>query len=105
MPTFLAERYVARGDLAGFALDADRARRGAEEVSREGTSVRFLRSLFVPEEETCLYVYEAPSADAVREAARRATLRFDRVNAAIADTSVRPAIQAPERRLSGEEHR
>jgi hypothetical protein len=38
--------------------------------------VRFLRSVFVPEDETCFYLYEAASVDDVREAARRAALPF-----------------------------
>ncbi len=40
--------------------------------------MRFVRSVFVPEDEACFYLYEAPSAEAVREAARRAALPFAR---------------------------
>jgi hypothetical protein len=50
------------------------AREASEQLTREGTAVRFVRSVFVPEDETCFYLYEAPSTDAVREAARRASL-------------------------------
>jgi hypothetical protein len=36
--------------------------------------VRFVRAVFVPEDDTCLYVYEAVSADDVRKAVSRAEL-------------------------------
>jgi hypothetical protein len=49
-----------------------RARTAAEAMRREGTPVRFLRSIFVPETDTCFLLYEAPTAGAVREAAGRA---------------------------------
>ena len=57
----------------------DRARRATEDLRGEGTLVRLVRSVFVPEDETCLYLYEAGSAEAVREAARRAELPAERV--------------------------
>lgn len=50
------------------------ARRAAEELRSEGTQVRFLRSVFVPEDETCFYLYEASSVDDVQKAVRRAAL-------------------------------
>jgi hypothetical protein len=53
-------------------------------MTREGTDVRFLRSIFVPEDETCFYLFEATSADTVREAAARAGLAFGRVAEAVA---------------------
>ena len=56
-----------------------RARAACEELSRHGTRVRFLRSIFVPEDETCFHLYEAVSADAVRQAARHAGLDYARV--------------------------
>jgi hypothetical protein len=51
-----------------------RARAASEQLSREGRQVRFVRSVFVPEDETCFYVYEAIRVENVREAARRAAL-------------------------------
>ncbi len=49
--------------------------------------MRYVRSIFVPDEETCFFLYEAPSADAVREIARRSALRFDRVSEIAASPS------------------
>ena len=51
----------------------------AAELSVEGTSVRYVRSIFVPKDETCFLLYEAGSADDVREAASRAGVPFEHV--------------------------
>ena len=83
MPEFLVELYVSRADTAAVERRAARARLAAEELSREGTPVRYLRSLFVPEDETCFFLYEAARAEDVEEAARRASLRFDHVALAV----------------------
>jgi hypothetical protein len=45
--------------------------------------MRYLSSIFLREDETCFYLFEAASADDVAEAARRATLRFERVAEAV----------------------
>jgi hypothetical protein len=89
MPEFLVELYVSRTDVAGVERGAQRARLAAEQVTRAGTPVRYLRSMFVPGDETCLLLYEAVSADAVRTAARRAALPFDRVAEVVAESSPR----------------
>jgi hypothetical protein len=47
-----------------------------------GTTVRFLRSIFVPEDDACLYLYQATSTAAVREAAKRAGVVFSRIHVA-----------------------
>jgi hypothetical protein len=39
-------------------------------------------AIFVPEDETCFFLYEAASADAVREVVHRAALSFERVSEA-----------------------
>lgn len=83
VPEFLAEIYVARSDEDAVTLEADRARRAAEALAREGVPVQHLRAIFVPEDETCLFLYEADSAETVREAARRAELAFERVVEAV----------------------
>ena len=83
MAEFLLEFYVARTDSAAVARGEERARVAAEELNREGTPIRFLRSIFVPEDETCFYLYEAASAETVRELAGRAALPVDRLSEAV----------------------
>jgi hypothetical protein len=58
---------------------AERARRAAEELTREGTAVRWVRSVYLPEEDTCLLVFEAPTPEAVERASRRAGLTHVRI--------------------------
>lgn len=84
MAEFLVELYVPRDDGAAVESAAEHARLAAEESTREGTPVRYVRSIFVPEDETCFFLYEAAKADDVIEAARRASLRFERVTEALA---------------------
>ena len=83
MAEFLLECYVSRTDGASVERGGARARIAAEELTREGTAIRLLRSIFVPEDETCFYLYEAETVEAVREAARRAALPFERIAEAI----------------------
>lgn len=83
MAQFLVELYVARGDGTAVERGANSARRAAEQLTHEGRPVRHLRSIFVPEDETCFHLYEAASASVVQEAARRAELPFDRLAEAV----------------------
>jgi hypothetical protein len=53
--------------------------------------------MFVLEEETCFYLYEAASAEDVREAARRAELPSDCVVEAISE----PSLTGDERSSDG----
>ncbi len=52
------------------------AREASLQLTEEGRPIRFVRAVFVPEDETCIHVYEAACANDVREAARRARLPF-----------------------------
>jgi Protein of unknown function (DUF4242) len=61
----------------------ERARSVSAELRAEGIEVRLVRSVFVPEDESCFYLFRAASADAVLEAARRAGLRVDRLLEAV----------------------
>jgi Protein of unknown function (DUF4242) len=88
---YLVETYTPRTDEAAIRHAAGRARIAAEQLTRDGNPVRLLHSIFVPEDETCLYLYEAASADAVHEAARRAGLPFERVAEAIAEPNAERA--------------
>jgi hypothetical protein len=72
--------YVVELELtAGDATAVERARGAAEQLTREGTPVRWVRSVYVPEEDTCLLVFEAPTAEAVDRAGRRAGLTYERI--------------------------
>ena len=62
---------------------AAKARQATDELRREGADVRFLRSIFVPEDDACFFLYEGSSAEAVRAAAARAMLGVRRVDAAL----------------------
>jgi len=75
MQQFLVELYVARANCGAAAAEAERLSRAAA----DGRPVRVLRCIVVPEDETCLLLVEADSAESVREAARRAPLSVDRL--------------------------
>ncbi len=79
MAEFLLELYISRTDDLAVVRGAVEARVAAEALTREGTPIRYVRSIFVPEDETCFYLYEAASVEAVREAAHRAGLAFERI--------------------------
>lgn len=79
MPEFLLELYVSQSDASTVESSARSARRAAKELTDEGRPVEYVRSIFVPVEETCFLLYEARSAEDVREAARRAHIPFDHV--------------------------
>ena len=82
MTEFLVEVYLSRGTTPDAS--AARARRAADELRGEGTPVFYLSSIFVPEDETCFFLYRADTSEAVHEAARRASLTFERVSEAVA---------------------
>ena len=52
-------------------------------AATEGEPVRFLRSIFVPEDDACFLLYEGPSAQSVKAAALRATLGVKCIQAAL----------------------
>ena len=79
MPSYLVETYLARGDAGGRTARERRARAVAEELTREGTRVRFDRSIHVPEDEICFFIFDAPSSREATLAAERATLEPVRV--------------------------
>ena len=73
------ELYVSRLGSDALADVAVRARAAAEELSREGADVSYVRSIYVAEDETCFHVYDAADAEVVAEVSRRAGAAFTRV--------------------------
>ncbi len=78
--TYLIEHY--RPDLDEEELErfAQRARRAVRTLEREGKPLRFVRSLIVPGDESCLSVVEAASEQLVNEAYTRAGIPFERIS-------------------------
>jgi hypothetical protein len=90
MPEFMVEVYVSRADALTAASPTRDVSRVAAQITREGRPVRLVRSILVPEDETCLYLFRAHTGDAVRETATRAGLRFEHVAEVTADGRRRP---------------
>jgi hypothetical protein len=78
VPSFLVEVYVPC-----VLEDAREAARqlcsAADELSREGTPVRYVRTTFLPVDETCFHVLDASSAEDVAELGRRVGLGRSRI--------------------------
>jgi hypothetical protein len=91
MRIYLVESYAASGAVEE---QHERAIRTAE----LGTGVRYVRTTFLPAEETVLHVFEATSPEALREAARDAALSFERIVEAVEDV-----FAARPKRRSGDE--
>jgi hypothetical protein len=77
VPRYLLELYVPGGQ----ALEEAAARARSVGASGAGAEarVRYIRTMFVAEDETCFHVFEAVSRDALLEAARRSGLADARI--------------------------
>jgi hypothetical protein len=71
VPSYLVETYLARSQAGERAARERRAHSVAEELTHESKLVRFERSIHVPEDEICFFIFDAPSS---REAALAAQL-------------------------------
>jgi hypothetical protein len=80
---FIVERYlpaVRQGELAA-AVDHDQ--RTADEMTAAGIPTRHLSTIYVPSDESCFSLFDAPSADALRQAQERAGIGFERIVEAV----------------------
>lgn len=80
---FLVETYLPKEHASELDAAVRRARTAAETLAGEGTSIRYLRSILLPDEETCFHLYRAESLRAVEEASRRAGFSSLRIAAAV----------------------
>ena len=87
MPSYLVETFLPRGTAAARAVCERRARSAAEALMQEGTSVRLDRTIHVPEDEICFFVFKAPSSRDAALAAQLAGLSALRVVEAISSGS------------------
>ena len=83
VPRYLVESYIPRSRPRQAHAAGRDARTAAEELVREGTHVRYVRTTFLPDDETCFHIFEAASEEAVGEACRRAGIDTGRIVPAI----------------------
>ena len=76
---------MPRFAIATGTRHAEEVSLAAERMTREGRYVRLRRWILIPEDETGFYLFHAQSGEAVREAATRGGLRFERVVEAVSD--------------------
>jgi hypothetical protein len=81
MPTYLLELYVSRSEPP--ERFAARPWRITAAAARAGESIRYVRSLFLTDDETCFHVFEARSPEVLATAAHRAGLSGVRVTEAV----------------------
>jgi hypothetical protein len=74
VPSYLVETFLPRGASNDWESRARRARSAASELRRQGIGVRFDRTVHVPEDEMCFFIFEAASGREVSLAAERAGL-------------------------------
>ena len=79
MTVYLLEAYVSGSSGADLTELAERLNVAARALSQAGLQVRYLRSTYVPEDETCFHYVEAASPSAAERLARNAELSFDRI--------------------------
>lgn len=82
MASFIIECYLARNPAA--VADALARAQCAEEF---GQGVSYVRTTYIPGDETCLHLFEAPSSQVLGEAARLAALGSVRIIEAIETTA------------------
>jgi hypothetical protein len=79
MPEFLAEAYLSRSAVAAGRPEAAEVARAAGQLAGGGRAVRLTRYIYIPQDETGLYLFTAESAEAVRAVAASCRLTFERV--------------------------
>jgi len=83
VPSYLIETFLPRGAAGERTARERRARSAAEELTRQGTHVRFEHTIHVPEDEICFFVFDAPSARKAALAAQQAELHPVRIVEAV----------------------
>ena len=79
MPSYLVETFLPARGTRERSADEQSSRSAAEALSRAGHVVRFDHSIYIPSDEICFFVFEAPSASDVALAAQQAGLKAVRI--------------------------
>jgi hypothetical protein len=80
---FLVERYLQIADLNELAATVASAASVCDDRRRDGATLRYVHSTFVPGDETCFCVFEAESAHDVNVLNVDIDFRIDRISPAV----------------------
>jgi Protein of unknown function (DUF4242) len=82
MPNYCLELYLPRASASQIGEAAVEAQRAAGASAGAGR-VRYLRTTYLADDETCLHFFEAASVEHVADAARRAGLATERITRSV----------------------
>ncbi len=83
MPVYMVERDLPGVKMEQLAAAQKRAIEAGKELTAQGKEVRYIRSTFVPGQNRCMCLFEAPNPENVREANERAQIPFTRIVEAV----------------------
>ena len=76
---YLVERELPNIEMEQLADAQKRVILAGKEITAQGREVRYIRSMFVPGENRCMCLFEAPNSEHVREANELAEIPFTRI--------------------------
>jgi hypothetical protein len=79
MPVYMVERDLPGIKMEQLAAAQKAAIEAGKELTAQGKQVRYIRSTFVPGQDKCMCLFEAPNPENVREANERAKLPFTKI--------------------------
>ena len=79
MQVYMVERSLKGIPMNDLAAAQKRAISTAEEMTKAGTPVRYIRSTFVPESGRCLCLFAASDAEQVKQLNEKANIPYNSV--------------------------
>jgi muconolactone delta-isomerase len=79
MSVYMVERELPGIEMEQLAAAQKAAIETSRQLTDEGKDVRYIRTTFVPGEARCMCLFEAGSADVVREVNDKAQLPYKRI--------------------------
>jgi hypothetical protein len=90
MYSYLVERYLPGVSEAELRIALERLHEACAELSARGNPIRYVGSMFLPEEETCFCRLDGDSPGTAATANEIAQLPFARITAGLAITPTGP---------------
>ena len=79
MAVYMVERELPGVSMEQLAAAQQAAIETGQQFTAEGKNVRYIRTTFVPDEASCMCLFEADNADLVKEVNEAAQIPFTRI--------------------------